>query len=150
VKRFEFRLQRTMDWREKKAEAEKSELERLHALRNKLCESRTDLREELQEIGSQHIQATAFTAEELHRQALFTSSLYHLDRRLAGEEDVCHQSIDVQLKKCVSADRDHRLLEKLRDQGKREWVAAVDRETEETAAENWNSVHRRKAVGPPE
>lgn len=150
MKRFEFRLQRTMDWREKKAEVEKSELERLHAVRNNLSESRTDVLGELQELGNQHSETTAFTAEELHRQALFTSSLHSLDRRLAGEEDRCHSSIDVQLKKCVSADRDHLLLEKLRDQGKRQWVAAVDRETEETAAENWNSVHRRKTVGPLE
>lgn len=150
MKRFEFRLQRTMDWREKKAEIEKGELERLHAVRNTLAESRTDVREELQELGNRHVETTAFTAEELHMQALFTNSLFSLDRRLAGEEDRCHRDIDEQVKKCISADRDHRLLEKLRDRGKQLWVAAVDRETEETAAENWNSVHRRKAVSPLE
>lgn len=147
MKRFEFRLQRTMDWRQMKADVEKSELERLHGVRNHLTESRNEVQEELRELANQHTGAHAFSAEELHRQALFTHSLHNLDRRLSGEQENCHRKIETQLQKCVSADRDHRLLEKLRAAGHRQWTAAFDRETEETAAENWNSVHSRKV--PP-
>jgi hypothetical protein len=144
VKRFEFTLQRTMDWRQRKAEVERSELERLHGVRSTLSESRSELRQELQELGHQRSKTQACSAEELHQHALFTRSLFNLDRRLAGEENVCDSNIESQVKKCVSADRDHRLLEKLRDKGHRLWLAACERETEETAAENWNSVHGRR------
>ena len=148
MKRFEFSLQRTMEWRQRKAEAEKSELERLHGMRNALLESRSDVREELQQLGNQRSQAQACSAEELHQQALFTRSLYNLDRQLVDQQNACDSNIESQLKKCVSADRDHRLLEKLREKGRRQWLAAFDRETEETATENWNSVHGRR-VPPP-
>ncbi len=144
MKRFEFRLHRTMDWRKMQADAEKSELERLRGRHTELSESRSEVAEGLTELSRQQAPSSTFRAEDLHQQAMFTHSLFNLDRRLAEEQTRCEGQITQQVQRCVVADRDHRLLQKLHDASHRAWVAEVDREVESTAADTWNALHGRK------
>jgi hypothetical protein len=142
MKRFDFRLQRTMDWRQVQCDSERVQLERLHGQRREIAESRDAVQDELHGLANRNASAESCRAEDLHRQALFTRSLFNLDRKLSAQEDRCSDAIEQQVRKCVEADRAHRLLEKLRDAGKRKWSAELDREVEEIAAENWNAVNR--------
>jgi hypothetical protein len=151
MKRFDFRLQRTLDVRTLQSEKERSELERLHSERNKLSESRDSLRQQLQAAVDEHsLSSTPRYGSDLQQQAMFTLSLHRLDRRLAEQEATVDRAISAQREKCVTADRNRDLLEKLRDAEHHEWRKSVDSEIEQTAAEVWNAVYGRRTPNSSE
>ncbi|MBC7924976.1 MAG: hypothetical protein H7039_04895 [Bryobacteraceae bacterium] len=144
MKRFHFGLQRTTDWREHQAELEKSELEKLTGKRTQLADSRNEVEKELDTLANNQVGHSVHTAQELHQAALFTRSLFNLDKQLVNEQSKCEQQIVQQQGKCIEADRDHRLLLKLRDTKLLEWQKEFNREIEETAADSWNSRRARE------
>jgi flagellar export protein FliJ len=66
------------------------------------------------------------------------------DSRVAALQkslEVARVRCEEQRKRVIAADRDERLLIKLKDKRHTEWQAAADRELEILAQESWNSVH---------
>jgi len=148
MKKFEFRLQSTMDWRERRAEQEKTELERLHSEQTRLRQSRESLQGELHTLSHQAHQQAVTTSEALHQMAMFSQSLHNLDLRLHSEEKHCGLQIVKQREKCVEADRNHKLLIHLRENRRQEWLTEFDREQEQNATESWNARRSREARRP--
>lgn len=145
MKKFSFPFQRAMDWRERRAEQERSELERLHGMRNRIQESRYQLDRDLQDLGRQPDDEQVTTSEALHQLAAFSSSLKALDLRLRAEESRCVTAITQQQNKCTQADRDARLLSHLHDRSRRAWEYENARELEQIAADSWNAGYSRQA-----
>jgi flagellar biosynthesis chaperone FliJ len=144
MKKFQFPFQKAMDWRERCAEQSKSELEKLHGVREDLNHSRLNVRNELDRIGRQNGAQSCVTAEDLHQMAAFTTSLRNLDGRLKAEESQCALRIEKQQAKCIVADRDHKLLVQLHDTSHRRWSYEADREVEQVAADSWNAGRARE------
>lgn len=133
-----------MDWRERRAEQEKGELERLHGVRERLAQSRLGVKSELETLSRQAAGTEGTTAEALHQIASFSRSLLNLDGRLKAEESGCHAEIVTQREKCLTADRDHQLLVQLHQNKKQIWNYEANREIEEIAADSWNSGRARQ------
>jgi len=55
--------------------------------------------------------------------------------------EVARVRTEEQRQRVIAADRDERLLIKLKDKRRSEWQASADRELEILAQESWNSVH---------
>ncbi|MBC8164475.1 MAG: hypothetical protein H7Y20_01240 [Bryobacteraceae bacterium] len=145
MKKFHFPFQRAMDWREHRADLEKTELEKLHGVRDKLQSSRQSVKTELESIGRTAGTAVTTRAEDLHLLAAFSDSLRNLDQRLKSEAKLCAGEIVTQHEKCIKADRDHQLLTRLHDDSRRRWTYEADREVEQTASESWNAGWARTA-----
>lgn len=139
MKRFDFKLQKTMEYRQSCADREKAELERLNQSRNQVAESRQSAQTERENLTQTAGEQTTTTAEQLHQLALFSQSLLNLEHRLAAEEASYSDQIQQQQNKCIKADRDHRLLSQLRDTHLKSWNYEVEREMEQVATESWNS-----------
>ena len=148
MKKFKFPFQRAMDWRERRAEQEKSELDRLHGVRDQIQESRKSLEQDRLELSQDSGQMTCTTAEELHQIAAFSKNLHMLDLRLKAEENRCAAEIGKQRSKCTQADRDLKLLSHLHDRSRRAWEYETTRELEQVASDSWNAGYSRQ-LGQP-
>src|SRR3954451_25064605 len=149
MKRFDFKLQKTMEWRQSCADREKAELEKLHQSRNQFADPRQSAQTERETLSLQAGSQTTTTAEQLHQLALFSRSLLNLEQRLEVEEAGYSQKIQEQQDKCIRADRDHRLLTHLRDNQLKGWKYELDRESEQVATDSWNSRRIRDTSREP-
>ena len=146
MKRFDFRLQKAMEWRELQVEREKAELDRLHRDRQEVADSLQMAQDERQSLAQAAVEQQSTTAEELHRVGLFSQSLFNLERKLTSEEQDYSEKIQVQQQAYFRADRDHRLVVQLRDNQLKSWNYELNRENEQVAAESWNSRRSRESA----
>jgi hypothetical protein len=144
MKKFSFSYERAMDWREKKAEQERQELQRLHMLRSTLEQRKTDLASAVEAASSALAQAENISGTELRTNAAYLASLRTSALDLLSLQARCHSDIDAQTRRCVSADRDFRLLANLREQRFASWRYQCHREEEQTAAEVWQAGNTRR------
>lgn len=144
MKKFRFTFQRAMEWRDRCAEQEKAELERLHAESAQIERSRLTLSSDI-DLTSMHMaSSSAMSAEELRQAAHFVRVLRAREKGLERQQWESGQRIKAQTQRCVDANRDHKLLEQLQQQQRSRWQYEVDRENEQLATENWLAAHSRK------
>lgn len=143
MKKFEFRLGAALRWRNAQLQLERAKLQKL------LSEEQQGKRD-LQSLLDQRTSAlSALTAwERLQSSDLRATSAYlmgadmrsHLLRekiaKLAGP-------IQQQRERLIAAERNVRLLEKLRDDRYTEWKREFDQEIELTAEESWLTANFR-------
>ena len=141
MKRFQFPLQAAMTWRERTAEQERSSLQHMFKVLSDLEAERTSVSGQLRLTASPQAE---ITAADLHRMAAHRDALVARDVRLAQSQQKCEDRIVQQRQKCVEADRDHRLLAKLRESHWATWQAQADREIERSAAESYLANWIRK------
>lgn len=143
MKKFQFPYQKLMEWRDRQAEEERNKLEQLHASRHRLEREREAL---AADIGSSHAafsSPTTSSAEDLRHLAAFVGALRTREQSAQIRTVECQQRIDVQLQRCVSADRNHELLARMRERQATSWQYEFDRETEQGATDSWLSGHAR-------
>src|SRR4051794_4027377 len=144
MKRFHFPFQRAMDWREHRAEQERSELDRLNGVHDQLQESRKVIQNNKRELSAGAHDQDFITSDNLHQIAAFSRNLHMLDVRLKSEETRCAAEIRNQRTKCTQADRDVKLLSHLHDRSRRAWEYESARELEQVAADTWNASYSRQ------
>jgi flagellar export protein FliJ len=145
---FSFRLERVLEWRQAKLDAEQSALGRLavefarwETILANLGNARTKADGLVQSgpVNGTDLGALASYQEHIERQRKIAT-----DRRRD-----CAARLEQQRLRLLQARREHRLLEKLRQLRRAEWEAAVDREFEALAAETylaqWEPLPRRTA-----
>lgn len=133
--RFKFRLETVLGWRRLHLELEETKLQRLfEELRQvDLAEDRLDAEKadaDRAVLYSASVKAQDLAALDRHR--------LHVARekeRLRKERADCRRRITAQQQQVVKAERDVRLLEKLRERRLADWQTAADREQEALASE---------------
>jgi flagellar export protein FliJ len=140
--KFNFRLAAVLRLREIELRVEREKLERLLAERARLERSLASVAEERVEAhafvrsrpdsGSTEFRAlSAFLLGSDARAAALRESIQRLEQPISGQRV-----------RVLAADRNERLLLKLKDKKLAEWRAAEDRELETLAQESWLSTHR--------
>jgi flagellar export protein FliJ len=144
VKKFSFSFERAMDWREKKAEQEQQELQRLNHMRTALEQRQDALKSAAVQASRSLAEASDVSGADLRNTAAFLASLRTTAHDLQKLHAQCQSEIDTQTERCLKADRDHKLLTRLKDQRFAAWRYEYNRESEQAAAEAWQSARLRE------
>ena len=148
MNKFEFRLQAALRWRDTQLQLERAKLQKLLGEEQRLQRDFQSLAEKRQAAL-----ADLQTAKQLQAMDLRALSAYlvgadaraHLLRQQIVK---CAGLIQQQRQSVLKAERNVRLLEKLRDNRYSEWKYAFDAEIELTAEESWLAAHFRESNMP--
>lgn len=148
MKRFSFRLERILEFRRSRMEAEQRALERLLAERAHL-EARHAFLEAALEAARRSVRAASAAGQTVEAQTLvalenFSRAVRREQSRLLGRQAELERNISAQRERLISARRDFRLLEKLRARAQAAWERDYTREVEALASE----LHLARWRGP--
>jgi flagellar export protein FliJ len=158
MKAFEFTLQRMLEFRGQQADSERVCLQRLAAQFKGYEDEQATLRTQNDEARAGVIRHCGIEGQHLGALASFQG---HVDRKLKDIDDLkagLLPQIERQRVIVVESDRKVKLLDRLREQKYREWVAGRDKEIDELAAASYLSrfnaerragQSRRYAEGSP-
>jgi hypothetical protein len=143
MKKFEFRMDSALRWRDTQLQVERGKLSALLAEEAKLTDS-------LENLGKERRSALQCLAKE----QLFSLDLRSLSSYLVGAEARANmiqdqirnrrQMVVQQRERVVEAERNVKLLQKLRQKRQVEWKAGLDREIEANAEESWLAANFRR------
>ena len=143
MKKFEFRLDSVLRWRDTQLQLERGKL-------NALLSEEAKLRDSLETLASERRSALQCLAKE----QLFSLDLRSLSSYLVGAEARAtmlqeqirnrSQSVAEQRDRVVHAERNVKLLLKLREKRQLEWKTGVEREIEANAEESWLAANFRR------
>jgi hypothetical protein len=143
VKKFEFRLDSALRWRDTQLQVERGKL-------NALLSDEAKLKQSLEALGTERRSAL----ECLRKEQLFSLDLRSLSSYLVGAEARAtllteqirkrRQSLAEQRDRVVQAERNLKLLLKLREKRQVEWKAGLEREIEANAEESWLAANFRR------
>jgi hypothetical protein len=140
MKRFEFRLDRVLEWKTVVAQQEQAALDSLHHEKQEITQSLQNLNNRINDLSE--ISYSAESAQELAYAASARSALLRDKSRTENLRDACDDKIAAQQEKYRSADTERRLVGKLKERSYSEWSAEVSREMEATASDlylgGWN------------
>jgi|SRR4051794_15645593 hypothetical protein len=140
MKRFEFRLDRVLEWKTVIAQQEQAALDSLHHEKQEISESLQNLNDRINDLSE--ISYSAESAQELAYAASARSALLRDRSRTEHLNDACDNKIAAQQEKYRSADTERRLVGKLKERSYSQWSAEVSREMEATASDlylgGWN------------
>lgn len=146
MKRFEFRLERILEYRQIQATLAQKELERLHNARRAVLDRLADNLQEISASWSSSCTGDVVDVANLDAASRYRDVLRRDEARLKLQISEVDRKIQAQRKNVIEADRRCRLLEKLKERRKREWQSTIDREFERIAAE----AYRNKTTVSPE
>ena len=146
MKRFQFPYERVMEWRDKLAEKERAELQRLHGTRSELEGALARLQATIGECGMRPESGHNVHAMELQHTARYVQALRTQQQAVGKERQNCQTAIVRQTAVCVKARRDHELLVRLRDRRFTAWTSELNRETENSAADSWLAGRSRSST----
>jgi hypothetical protein len=140
MKRFEFRLDRVLDWKTVVAQQEQATLDLLHQEKQEITTSLHCLNERIDDLSkSSH---AAENGQELAYAASARTALLRDRTRTENRRTACDSKIAAQQDRYRSADTERRLVGKLKERSLNEWSAEVTREMDATASDlylgGWN------------
>ena len=148
MKRFEFSLGRVLDLRRQQASVEQARLQallrtfqQLHALKAALNKQLADSRNSLQ--------TSPTTGEDLRLFVEFDRHIHARCARIDRDIQLVHRQVQEQRIKTQNADRQVKLLEKLKGKKLAEWTHLHDKELEELASDSYLArlfAERRRAA----
>lgn len=143
MKKFEFRLDSALRWRDTQLQVERGKL-------NALLSDEVSLKESLESLGNERRSAVQCLAKE----QLFSLDLRSLSSYLVGAEARAttlqeqirqrRQAVAEQRDRVVQAEKNVKLLVKLREKRQLEWKAGFEREIESNAEESWLAANFRR------
>jgi flagellar export protein FliJ len=145
MKKFEFRLASVLRLRQTQLDAEKTKLQKLHAERTRLENALAAI--DAQRSSSLEWVKTSALVESNDVRALSAflagagARKESLRQAIAG----CDKDIEEQRLRVLAAERNHKLLEKLKERKFSAWQAEFNRELEIIAQEAWQAAARRNA-----
>lgn len=142
MKSFQFRLAGALRLRETQEQLERSKLSQLLAEEQKIKNFLAALQQERQNELSRLYEANQVAAEELRSLSSFLVGME--SRTLDLQNALARQTRIVQEQRIrvLRAQRNVRLLVKLREKKLREWTAEAEREIENVAQDAWLASHR--------
>ena len=139
MKKFEFRLERALEWRTKRFEVER---DRQQVLLAELAAIDSDIRE--REAAALTPCDAVMTGRELTARQYFHDRLRRELEELATRRQGCVKRLDEQNQVVVTAHRDVRLLERLKETARERWQAAADLELDQLASEAYLAQWSRR------
>ena len=137
MKRFHFPFERVMEWRDRCADAERVKLQRLHEVRSELDDARSRLDATISASRVRPHAGNQTNGSDLQQIAHYVQALRVQELAVHAKQQECQTDIARQTAACISANRDHKLLVRLRERRLASWQIGLDRETEHDAAESW-------------
>ncbi|MGH9721621.1 MAG: hypothetical protein ACRD8O_15545 [Bryobacteraceae bacterium] len=135
MRKFQFELSRILDWRRRQLEVEETKLAPLLAEQRAIETERAATEREETEANVAIATVHSTTGEELAAFDAYRLYLKDVRKRIESRLANCANSIEKQRQAIVTARRQVRLLERLKERRRNEWQAAADREQENLAAE---------------
>lgn len=140
MKRFDFRLNRVLEWKTVVAQQEQATLDSLRQERQEITQSLQCLNDRINDLSE--ISYSAESGQELAYAASARSALLR-DRSKTEELHAdCESKIAAQQERYRTADTERRLVDKLKERSYNEWSTELSRETEATASDlylgGWN------------
>jgi hypothetical protein len=135
MKRFEFRLQSVLSWRARQLELEKAKLQVLFEELNALAAARARLESDLHEAG--RVALASGDPQQLAALGPFREHIRREQARVEARRADCARRIEAQRESVLNAERNVRLLEKLKARRLADWNAAVAKELDELATDSF-------------
>lgn len=142
MKKFEFRLASVLKMREAQLTIQKNKLQQLFAERAKLEKHLASIAEERHESEAWIQGMSTASGEDLRALSAFLLGSQSREKMLRQSIESCESDISQQRQHTLLAERNQKLLLKLREKRKLEWQAEFDKELEEVAQEAWQSAAR--------
>jgi len=135
MKSFSFPLERVREWRSEQLDVEEGTLRALVAGRMALMSRRQELLEDRRSLDLALTRAREVTAEALAALEAYRRWIKAETQRLATAILEAESRVAAQRQRVIEAQRNCRLLGKLRERALRQWWKDAGRETENLAAE---------------
>jgi flagellar export protein FliJ len=144
VKKFEFRLASVLRLRDSQLLIEKNKLQQLFAERARLEKNLASIAEERKESAAWIQGASDTTSGDLRALAAFLLGSQARDSTTRGAIENANVHIVKQRQQVLLAERNQKLLLKLKDKRRAEWQQEFDKELEMVAQEAWQSAARSR------
>ena len=135
MKRFEFRLERVVAWREEQLAVEEAQLHQLQAESASLDARRLALDVEQAAAARALVRAATITAQDLHSEDGFRRYAARERERIAVQKTETERRIVDQRKRVLEARKKVELLNRLRAKRQASWIVEFERELEQQASE---------------
>jgi flagellar biosynthesis chaperone FliJ len=143
VKRFRFRLESVLRWRQTLASIEEDKLRKLYGGLRDVERSRAEMENLRRRVPAELAGRSGLTGAELTALDTYLRRLAAVEQDLRERKARIEQEIQKQRQAVVEAHRQVRLLERLRARRLAEWQADFNRENERVAADNYLARWRR-------
>ena len=136
MQKFQFALEKALEWRTTRLQLENAKLAKLRQERSALLQLSQALVESGKGAASGMLEgAPSLTGADLSNLATYRQNISARVNKLVVTTRHCDRQIERQTKCVVEADREKQLLEKLRERQFEEWNYELKREIENTAGE---------------
>lgn len=150
MKRFDFRLESALKWRDMQLQHEQETLNRFVADELRAQETLQRLRDDRDAVREQMRQSGSIDGLELRALASYLAACEPRERALSLDVSVKAQRAAEQRRRVVEAERRVRLIQKLRDRQLAEWTTATERQMDSTAQDTWTAVRQHNMGQNPE
>jgi flagellar export protein FliJ len=136
MKAFEFRLQRILDFRLQQAEVERAGLQKLLAQLRQLDDEAHNLQNQILDARQDAERRPSLTGGDFLALAQFEGFVVRRTTFIDSQRQQLQPLIERQRAVTIEAERNVKLIERLRERKLREWAAARDKELDELAADS--------------
>jgi flagellar export protein FliJ len=136
MKKFQFPLDRVLDWRRTQARMEQIKLQRMLAELRQLELQAASVLGEREAAQRAVVQSSSSLGSELQAFSSYRTASAKRSAALERDRSASLERISAQREVLSRKERDVRLLEKLREDRLRQWVQEQDREIDQQAAES--------------
>ena len=136
MKAFEFRLERIADYRRQQAELAKNELQKLNSLLDRLAQERRNVEQRAAEARTKTLGRMDLTGRDLSALSAYGEHMARIVQEIERKKAEVAKQIDKQRSVVMEAERNVKLLDRLRDRKFQEWRAESDRELDAIAADS--------------
>lgn len=134
--KFQFPLEKALEWRTTRLRLENAKLAQLRQEKSALVKLSADLADSVKQAAVTVLSdSPTLTGSDLANLASYRQVIADRLKKLAVTVKKCDERIEQQMKCVVVADREKQLLEKLRERQLEEWTYEWKREIENTAGE---------------
>lgn len=142
MKSFRFPLDRVLEWRSLQLRTAEEKLARLQQQLNELQRCAAELQATGERVGGELLASESMQGADLRALAAFQLKIKRDAVRMAHRIHDCEQAVQRQRSELIERRRDHRVLEKLKERRKDEWIYLAEQELESMASDaflaKWN------------
>ncbi len=136
MKAFEFRLERIADYRRQQAELARNALQQMTSVLDRLLIERNSIERQAIDLRSKTMSRPDLSGQDLMALSAYEGHASRLVKQIELKAAEVKNQIDKQRLLVLTADRNVKLLDRLRDRRFQEWRAESDRELETLAADS--------------
>ncbi|MCS6954406.1 MAG: flagellar FliJ family protein [Bryobacterales bacterium] len=144
MKRFRFRLESVLRWRQTLEGIEQEKLRNLNARLHDLERARAEIEQLRRRLPGEVARRSGVSGAELAALDAYLRRLGAIEEELRQQRVQLHKQVEAQQQAVLEARRKVRLLERLKARRLADWQAELARETERVAADNYLARWRRQ------